>query len=255
MNIYAPPAAARLNALLPDVNFNWTAADVFAAQSLCGYETAARGESEFCNLFREEEWLGFEYGKLTSCNPIESELTLWSAANDVKYHRQLGYGSTLAPSLGIPWLAASARLLSGAANGTAPNSSATSQSLWISFTHREEPPFVVTALGLFNTTNASMPATAINYERAWRTSEILPFLANVALEAISCNNTAGGNSTATQTNAAGPAAEVYVRALVNQAPIPIPGCSEGPGASCPLASFTDFIARTCLLSILATSRC
>ena len=60
-------------------------------------------------------------------------------ANDVKYHRQLGYGSDVAPALGVPWLAASARLLAGTANSTAANSSATTQKLWISFTHREGP--------------------------------------------------------------------------------------------------------------------
>lgn len=94
-----------------------------------------------------------------------------------------------------------------------------------------------------------MPTTHINYERAWKTSQILPFLANVALERLSCSATAGGNATASQTNAAevtaqGGEAEAYVRVLVNQAPVPLPGCSEGPGASCPLASFTTFVDGT-----------
>lgn len=76
-----------------------------------------------------------------------------------------------------------------------------------------EPPFIVTALGLFNTSNASMPTTRINYERAWKTSEILPFLANVGLERMECNATAIGNNTN----------GTYIRTLVNSATIPLPG--------------------------------
>jgi acid phosphatase len=168
------------------------------------------------------------------------------------YHRSLGYGNPLAPTLGMPWISASARLLTGTADASATNSSAGRQSLFVSFTHREgsllvslgrphgsplshvEPPFIVTALGLFNTSNASMPADALNYERVWRTSDILPFLANVGLERLECN------ASATPTNASG----VFVRVLVNAAPMPLPGCSAGPDASCALANFTQFVAGT-----------
>lgn len=31
-------------------------------QALCAYETVALGYSEFCNLFTEDEWKGYEYG-------------------------------------------------------------------------------------------------------------------------------------------------------------------------------------------------
>jgi acid phosphatase len=95
-----------------------------------------------------------------------------------------------------------------------------------------EPPFIVTALGLFNTSNASMPADTLNYERAWRTSDILPFLANVGFERMQCAEPAAAN------NATG----TYIRTLINNAPIPLPGCSSGPGASCALSNFTTFVA-------------
>lgn len=115
---YAPQVAARLNGLAAP-SFNWTADDVFAAQALCGYDTVIRGtESGFCNLFDENEWLAWEY------------------ANDLMYHRSFGYGNPIAPVLGMPWLSASARLLTGEASNST-NSSASSQSLFISFTHRE----------------------------------------------------------------------------------------------------------------------
>ncbi|KAH9922704.1 phosphoglycerate mutase-like protein [Fomitopsis serialis] len=218
INTYAPTIAARLNGLVSS-SFNWTASDVFAAQSLCGYDTVIRNMtlSGFCNLdlFSESEWLGYEY------------------ANDLMYHRSLGYGNELAPVLGMPWVSASTRLLSGSANTSATNSSAGDQQLFISFTHREEPPFIVTNLGLFNTTNASMPADSINYDRAWRTSNILPFLANIGLERLQCNATATGNSSNTD----------FVRVLVNAAQIPLPGCTDGPEDSCSLDSFVSFVSQ------------
>ena len=104
-------------------SFNWTADDVFAAQSLCGYDTVIRNMtiSGFCNLFSESEWLDYEY------------------ANDLMYHRSLGYGNDLAPVLGLPWVSASTRILSGSANTSPSNAAAGKQQLFIGFTHREGP--------------------------------------------------------------------------------------------------------------------
>lgn len=41
--------------------FDWTIEDVFAAQSMCAYETVAYGFSKFCDLFTYEEWRNFGY--------------------------------------------------------------------------------------------------------------------------------------------------------------------------------------------------
>lgn len=41
--------------------FEWTVDDVYAAQTMCPYETVAYGYSRFCELFTYEEWQGFEY--------------------------------------------------------------------------------------------------------------------------------------------------------------------------------------------------
>lgn len=76
-----------------------------------------------------------------------------------------------------------------------------------------------------------MPVESINFDRAWRTSEILPFLANVGLERLSCNASATGNGSNTE----------FVRALVNAAQIPLPGCTDGPEDSCPLGDFVSFV--------------
>ena len=76
-----------------------------------------------------------------------------------------------------------------------------------------------------------MPTDSINFDRAWRTSEILPFLANIGLERLSCNASATGNASNAD----------FVRALVNAAQIPLPGCTDGPDDSCPLSDFVSFV--------------
>ncbi|KJK77109.1 hypothetical protein H634G_07530 [Metarhizium anisopliae BRIP 53293] len=59
IKIYLQKAVNRLqNNSAPGFIFNYT--DVYAMQMMCAYEYAFIGASEFCNLFTEEEWEGFE---------------------------------------------------------------------------------------------------------------------------------------------------------------------------------------------------
>lgn len=179
-------------------------------QQLCGYETVIRGSSPFCSLdvFSQDEWLAFEY------------------MNDIQYHYNAGYGNQISGVLGYPWLKASTEsLLADDAD----------QDIDISFTHRELPPAVIVALGIFNNSafsgadnvNATMPLTKQNYGRAWRSSRIIPFLANIAIERMTCDSY-------------GFAADDYVRVLVNQSPQPLP-CADGPGESCSKAAYQEYV--------------
>ena len=144
-NLYAQPIADRLNAEGSLAAFNWTVADVFAAQQLCGYDTVIAGEvSPWCNTtaFTNEDWLSFEY------------------ANDLMYHYSLGYGFEASPSLGMPYLLAVSDFLlpdndfeavgpnfTQNSNYTTPDPAkvpSKSQALYLSFAHREEPALSVT---------------------------------------------------------------------------------------------------------------
>ncbi|GFF88508.1 acid phosphatase PHO1 [Aspergillus udagawae] len=208
---YTKPIIARLHAQAP--SFNFTADDIVAMFELCGYETVIRGSSPFCSLdiFSPNEWLAFEYG------------------NDLMYFHNTGYGRELSPAIGFPWLNATRTIL-------ADDSAA--QDLYVSFTHRELPPTVLTALGLFNNSaysgaydvNATMPTNTINYGRVWKSSQILPFLTNIAIEKMSCD-TYGYEDGA------------YYRVLVNEGPQPLVGCRDGPGESCSEEAFELFVLQ------------
>lgn len=211
---FTKPIIARLDAAAP--GFNFTADDVYGMMELCGYESVIRGSSPFCDLalFTPDDWLGWEY------------------TADVMYHYNVGYGGQVTGYVGLPWLNATANLLLA-------DDDASVQDLYVSFTHRELPPMVLVAMGLFNnsafggsaaTVNDTMPSDTINHRRAWKSSHVLPFMTNIALERLNCSSTAYGYE-----------AGDYYRVLVNNAPQALPGCADGPGTSCSRDGFTAYL--------------
>lgn len=211
---YAKPIVARFNDLAP--KFNFTVNDVFGMQQLCGYETVIRGKSPFCDLelFSPDDWLGWEYSE------------------DVRYHYNAGYGAEVSGYVGLPWLNATAKLLmENDDRGEAD------EDLLVSFTHRELPPMVLVAMGLFNNSefsgaaniNDTMPLDRINYRRDWKASNVLPFLSNIAIERLNCTGSYGYDD------------GEYYRVLVNSAPQPLPDCHDGPGTTCSRDGFEDYI--------------
>ncbi|KAK4458568.1 putative histidine acid protein [Cladorrhinum samala] len=211
-DVFTRPIIARLKALAP--GFNFTAYDVYGMMELCGYEAVVKGSSPFCNLdlFTPDDWLGFEY------------------AEDIRYHYNTGYGSPYSGVIGLPWVRASTDLLMG--------DSGNEQDMYISFAHRALPPTIVVAMGLFNnsefggsalTINDTMPLDRINHRRAWKSSHILPFLGNIAIERLNCSGSYGYSD------------GDYYRVLVNNAPQQLPGCGDGPGTSCSRQKFQEYI--------------
>ncbi|KAK8057531.1 repressible acid phosphatase [Apiospora saccharicola] len=209
---YTAPIMARLNALAPE--FNFTMNDVYGMMEMCGYESVIRGKSPFCDLdlFSPDDWLAWEY------------------TEDVRYHYNVGYGNEVAGAVGLPWFNATASQLM--------SESAEAEDLYISFTHRELPPMVLVAMGLFNnsayggspaTINDTMPLDRINYRRAWRASSILPFMSNLAIERLNCTGSYGYED------------GDYYRVLVNSAPQPLDACADGPGTTCSRAGFESYL--------------
>lgn len=211
---YTAPIISRFRSEVP--TFNWTASDIYGMQQLCGYETVIRGDSPFCSLdlFSPNEWLQFEY------------------TNDIMYHHNTGYGNPISGVLGYPWVKSTTDLLTSQNAG---------QDLYVSFTHRELPPTVLVAMGLFNNTawtasddvNATMPSDTLNPNRVWQSSNFMSFLTNIGIERLECDSF-GYQDNANQTGE-------YYRVLVNKSPQLLQGCTDGPGESCSKDSFQKFI--------------
>jgi hypothetical protein len=207
--MYTKPIIERFRSLATQLNL--TSDDIVGMQQLCGYETSIRGSSPFCSLdlFTPNDWLAFEY------------------MEDIRYHYNAGYGSPISGVIGFPWVNATVEtLLADEAE----------QDIYVSFTHRELPPTVVVALGLFNNSaftgandpNATMPLKVQNHARAWQSSRILPFLANIAVEKMACDSH-------------GYDVGDYFRVLVNRNPQQMPDCTDGPGESCSSSKFEEYI--------------
>ncbi|GAA5964145.1 hypothetical protein JCM8115_005361 [Rhodotorula mucilaginosa] len=251
LNTYGPPIVERLNGLVNGISFELN--DVIAMQMLCGYETVIydRRTSAFCSnaLFQDDEFRSFGY---------------W---NDLHYHAFVGYGSKVAPYLGAQWLNVSTHnLLSAYAPKhphpdpipttllgklaaffksklpapTLPPDATHTQLLFPYFTHREEPPVALVALGLWNTTTEQLPTDSMPKDRLWKTSHLLPFLGHVAIERLSCDAPPQHSSL---TTAARGRKEEYIRVMVNGAPQPLGECQDGPGGSCKMDEFAQFVER------------
>ena len=212
--------------------------------------------------------------------------------------QQVGYGAPTAPYLGVQWLNISTHNLLAAyapdphPNVTMPTSPSLvsrlssfvtgskpklpppsnppdathTQLLYVYFTHREEPPVALTALGLWNTSTEDLPSTSMPKDRLWKTSHLLPFLGHVSIERLHCEADEDQLSAPASSSSSSSSfwstlvpsfgndhgkdrprpthpRKDYVRVLVNGAPQPLPSCHDGPGGTCRLADFEKFVRQ------------
>ncbi|KAI9638280.1 histidine phosphatase superfamily [Dioszegia hungarica] len=255
--LYAGRVRERLSSLMPFLIDELDDQDVLGMQMLCGYESIAQGSSSFCHLFTDDEWLDVEY------------------YFDVRFHYMMGYGNSLSPYLGGPWVKTALHLLDGKDTGgddhpksiadgskklpkpkLPPNATHT-QLLHPSFTHRESPAFVAVFLNLYNATSLKYPASAppsLDHrvdERAWRTSHLTPFLGHIALERFSCHPTRDSPDVSSEQVGSGDNHHhhghkgkqdgSYVRAVVNGKQERMGGCEDGVNGSCKWETFVKFV--------------
>lgn len=220
MSKYTAPIIKRLQKHSPVV---LEETDIMGLQQLCGYESAINGQkSKICDVFSDDEWMAYEYS--------------W----DLKYSHMVGHGNPLSPYLGFPWLNTTSQLMAKfhilrhTNVPEVPNDDG--QRFFLAFTHREVPPFIATALGLFNSSNAyaeEFPTDRINWSRSWRMAELIPFLGHVGIEKLTCNSVSVDPEDDKE----------YIRVIANSAPRPIPTCADGPGASCSFDQFTEIVRK------------
>ncbi|KAF5027007.1 hypothetical protein F66182_882 [Fusarium sp. NRRL 66182] len=224
LGTYGKRVSRRLSPYTPE-GYDLDPRDVFALQSLCGYESGIRGKrSKICALFSDTEWLSYEYA--------------W----DMKYAHMVGPFNPLSNYLGFPWLHSQSVLFDKIDNSSHAARDGTSgwpsdQRLFFYFTHREVPPFVATALGIFNSSSAEgydeFPTSHVNHVRAWRMSDLIQFLGHVGMEKMTCQRP---GAIAGQVEK-----DEFVRFIANTAPRPLPLCQDGPGDSCSFNEFKEIV--------------
>ncbi|KAJ3559463.1 hypothetical protein NM688_g332 [Phlebia brevispora] len=227
---YQNGIAKRINQFLDGLELNAT--DVGVMQDLCGYSFHINGDRRFCDIFQEHEWIDYEY------------------ASDLNYYYGSGPGNPLAGTTAFPWLQAITQLLVAGPNRTVGNGSFVPPPLIMGFTHDNDLPPVVAALGIMNSSSDEdvypLSLTTPDSRRTFRSSYLVSFLGNIALERLSCETPMESTvkHVAGQLNpvpGTGRNARKFVRVRANDAPVPIPACMSGPGSSCPLADFEAYV--------------
>lgn len=91
-------------------------------------------------------------------------------------------------------------------------------------------PFLAALDILSDPIEANLPTTHVSTDRLWKTSSVLPMGARITLERLNCAGSADED-------------EIYIRININDRIVPLPSCRSGPGNSCALPNFVDFVQR------------
>ncbi|KAK9469168.1 histidine phosphatase superfamily [Lipomyces arxii] len=214
VSVYLADAAQRLNKLLPTANL--TEMDMYSAQALCAYETAAYGYSRFCELFTEREWYGYEY---------RDALEFWGDAS---------LGSAVGSAEGVGYLMEVLARLEGrqlteaygSINTTLTSNPETfplDQLFYMDMTHDTVIISILTALGI---PFGDLPSTTLLQPRLFVASRMTPFGGRLYTELIDCPEFA----------------ETQVRLKLNNRVLPLTGvgaCPTNEDGFCSLSTFID----------------
>ncbi|KZP00816.1 phosphoglycerate mutase-like protein [Calocera viscosa TUFC12733] len=222
--VWLANATARINSLVTGINF--TTADVGNMQSLCAYESVAVGHSDFCGLFTEAEWEGFEYS---------SDLTHWYG---------FAWGApAAAAAMGAGWVQELVARLTDTTVTISPstivnnntfftfvskNHTVFQNSLW-NGTSQSLVGYVFVALNSTSFTKTGpLPVDHIPAgKRSFVASETTPFSTALVAQVVNCTDASGS-------------ATPYIRWLLNDASVSldnIPGCGADAYGRCPLDAF------------------
>ncbi|OSD07924.1 phosphoglycerate mutase-like protein [Trametes coccinea BRFM310] len=242
---YQPAVARRLNQYLDGLNLDGS--DIAVMQDLCGFQSEIDGDIRFCDIFGESEWKDYEY------------------AHDLNYYYGSGPGNPFSATVGYPWIQAVTGLLLRGPDNRRNGDNFVPPPLVMSFTHDNDLPPVVSALGVWNSSLSPgifpLSTNGPDARRTFRSSNLVSFRGYIALERLSCDSQAPPSEVEHAAGHVLPApgttasAEKYVRIRINNAVVPVPGCTTGPGESCPLKAFAAHVRERLAVAGDFVERC
>ncbi|KAI1001432.1 hypothetical protein K3495_g6763 [Podosphaera aphanis] len=179
--IYLASALERLRIFAP-ADFSLTIDDIYTMQSLCAYENAYIGDSDFCHFFTEDEWAGYE-------NSLDIAYYYDSAfGNPTGRAQGIGYVQELLARLNHSLITTS----SSSINSTLNNNTATfpiDQTFYADFSHDNILIAALTALSIdYFHDPPSFTQFPPNPDRKFILSQITPFGARLITETIGCSS-------------------------------------------------------------------
>jgi hypothetical protein len=235
-NIYIPPIQKRLQAMITG-NLTLTANDISQMPYLCGFESQITGRlSPWCNIFTDEELKQYEY------------------SNDLRYYYGVGPGTKLESTMMMPFLNSLVGLLrqGPSLNGTDSNGSSFAlPKLLLAFVNDGQLVELITGSGVFDN-HPALSSTTRDDRRLFIASRFVTMRGTVAFERLNCVTSPGVSSKSTTTKARrqgcsrptpSPRNSTYLRIRLNDAVYTTPGCDDGPGSSCLLDSYSEYVRK------------
>ncbi|KAK1993958.1 histidine acid phosphatase [Colletotrichum falcatum] len=241
-SIYIPPIQTRLQALIKG-NLTISPGDVSQIPYLCGYESQIAGHlSPWCDIFTDDEFLQYEYFQ------------------DLRYYYGVGPGTDIPGKMMTPFLNALMGILEAgpSINGTREDGrSFNLPKLVMSFLNDGQLNQLITASGVFDE-QQPLSSTEKYDDRQYVSSRFTTMRGTIAFERLNC--VVSGNSTSSNaipqtqltrpirrsssvpsSTAQGAHNATYVRIRLNDAVYPVPSCRDGPGSSCLLKDYKQYI--------------
>lgn len=194
---------------------------------VCGFESQITGYmSPFCDTFTQEELEQYEYQQ------------------DLRYYYGVGPGANVSSKMMVPFLRALMdRFVEGpGAEGTLPDgSSFTLPKLIMSFLNDGQLNQLAVATGAFDE-QEPLSLDRIPEDRLWRSSRISPMRGTIAFERLNCRVPKPCKSKRDESNSTVSRNETFVRLRINEAVYPIPSCQEGPGKSCRVEDYVEYLS-------------
>jgi len=219
-NVYLQDARHRLQRSLD--GYSLSVSDVSQFMSLCAYETAGFGFSNFCHLFTKEEWEGFQY------------------QSDLQQQGNEGFMSPTAKARGLGWVQEFLRRVTkkpfkgpvASKNMTIDNNETyfpLNQPVYADFTRDSVITNILTAFG-FTQFAKPLKGNKLDSSRTFRSNKVVPFASRIVFEILDCHKGEGKGE--------------YVRVKVNDAVLPLghdQGCKESKDGLCQLNDFVQHL--------------
>ncbi|OHE99622.1 histidine acid phosphatase [Colletotrichum orchidophilum] len=243
-DVYIPPILARLQALIKG-NLTLTQSDVSQIPYLCGFESQITGRlSPWCDIFSDDEFLQYEYFQ------------------DLRYYYGVGIGTDIPKTMMTPYLNALMDIFAQGPSVTGKREDGSAFNLpkiLVSFLNDGQLNELVAASGVFEE-QQPLSNTQKDDGRLFVTSRFTTMRGTIAFERLNCAKPANGrngNSTSVSQRSRpnrkssctqpsppnhGSQNSTYIRIRLNDAVYPIPNCISGPGSSCPLEDYKQYVA-------------
>ncbi|KAJ5895582.1 phosphoglycerate mutase-like protein [Penicillium taxi] len=215
---WTPKALQRINSLVGG-NLTFTESEILFFPYLCGYESQILGRlSPWCNVFTQNELVDYAYSQ------------------DLSYYYKVGPGADgPAPKLFLPFLDSLIKLLSkgpGQKGTGTDGSEFTVPNLIMAFLNDNQIAEMTAAIGIFDN-EAHLPTTHIPKNHLYNVAHWISMRGTTAFEVLNCTVESGHHSSD----------QTYIRILLNDAVYPLPQCQSGPGKSCLLSEYAEFIEK------------